>query len=134
MGKNMIKIASMTMLVLLLLTNYAAAMGMMPRADEVFVSTKVSLSSKIGATYVAQTKMLCSEIKITDCVLQVKEGSEWVDDTSLTPPSKIATNTNVYKATGSYSESCSSGNTYRLKVIFNADGHPLTAYSNSINY
>ena len=74
------------------------------------------------------------KLKMTSCILQIKTGSVWVDSMTLTAPSKVATNTSRYSAAKDYSSSCSSGNTYRIKAVFDADGHTKTAYSNSISY
>lgn len=121
-------------LILILFINSAFAGGLTPFADTVFSSAEVSLSTKMNASFTARTKSSKAEIKVTECVLQIKSGGTWRDEVSLTPPSKIATNTGRYSAAKDYSSSCSSGNTYRIKAIFDADGHTKTAYSNSVSY
>ena len=134
MKKNRIRSGMSIMLMLMLFANYALAAMVTPYADTVFSSTRVSLSTQMDASFTAQTKSKQAEIKVTSCILQIKTGSVWVDSMTLTAPSKVATNTSRYSAAKDYSSSCSSGNTYRIKAVFDADGHTKTAYSNSISY
>ena len=122
------------MLILILFTNCALAYTATPYADTVFSSARVLLSTQMDASFTAQTKSKQAEIKVTSCILQIKTGSVWVDSMTLTAPSKVATNTSRYSAAKDYSSSCSSGNTYRIKAVFDADGHTKTTYSNSISY
>lgn len=125
----------MVMVVLTTLCFHTALASIaVPYADSVFSSAGVSLSSSIKATYSANTRAKCSVIKVSSCTLQIKDGSNWSDSSSLTAPTTIATNTSVFKATGSYSSSCTLGNTYRIKAIFDADGHQITRYSNEVSY
>ena len=136
MKKNRIRsgMSIMLMLMLMLFANYALAAMVTPYADTVFSSARVSLSTQMDASFTAQTKSKQAEIKVTSCILQIKTGSVWADSMTLTAPSKVATNTSRYSAAKDYSSSCSSGNTYRIKAVFDADGHTKTAYSNSISY
>ena len=122
------------MLILILFTNCALAYTATPYADTVFSSARVLLSTQMDASFTAQTKSKQAEIKVTSCILQIKTGSVWADSMTLTAPSKVATNANRYTASKNYSSSCSSGNTYRIKAVFDADGHTKTTYSNSISY
>ena len=132
--KNRLLIALGVTLILMLFTNCALGYTATPYADTVFSSAKVSLSAQINASFTAQTKSKQAEIKVTSCILQIKTGSVWADSMTLTAPSKVATNANRYTASKNYSSSCSSGNTYRIKAVFDADGHTKTTYSNSISY
>lgn len=134
MKKNWLLTALGIMLILILFTNCALAYTATPYADTVFSSARVLLSTQMDASFTAQTKSKQAEIKVTSCILQIKTGSVWVDSMTLTAPSKVATNTSRYSAAKNYSSSCSSGNTYRIKAVFDADGHTKTAYSNSISY
>ena len=134
MKKNRIRSGMSIMLMLMLFANYALAAMVTPYADTVFSSARVSLNTQMDASFTAQTKSKQAEIKVTSCILQIKTGSVWVDSMTLTAPSKVATNTSRYSAAKDYSSSCSSGNTYRIKAVFDADGHTKTAYSNSISY
>ena len=134
MKKNWLLTALGIMLILILFTNCALAYTATPYADTVFSSARVSLSTQMDASFTAQTKSKQAEIKVTSCILQIKTGSVWADSMTLTAPSKVATNANRYTASKNYSGSCSSGNTYRIKAVFDADGHTKTAYSNSISY
>lgn len=123
-----------TILILMLFANYASAAMVTPYADTVFSSARVSLNTKMNASFTAQTKAKQAEIKVTECVLQVKNGTEWNESTTLTAPSKVATNTSRYSAAKDYSSNCSSRNTYRIKAVFDADGYSKTVYSNSVSY
>lgn len=121
-------------LVWILSVNCALASGISPRADAIFTAARVSLSSAGKASFSAQVKSVRDEIKVSDCVLQVKKDGKWSDDTTLTPPSHIATSSRSFSASKDYSSNCSEGKTYRIKAIFDADGHTKTAYSNSVDY
>jgi hypothetical protein len=88
----------------------------------------------MSATFSATTLMTCESISVTSCILQVKSGTTWSNVGSVTPPSTVAQNTTIYGAIKSYASSCTSGNTYRLKAVFTADGHSLTTYSNEATY
>ena len=134
MKKSVFHIGLVTILILMLFANYALAAMVTPFADTVFSSARVSLSTKMNASFTAQTKAMKAEIKVTECVLQVKNGTDWNDSTTLTAPSKVATNTIRYSAANDYSINCSSGNTYRIKAVFDADGYSKTVYSNSVSY
>ena len=134
MKKKRIRSGMSIMLMLMLFANYALAAMVTPYADTVFSSARVSLSTQMDASFTAQTKSKQAEIKVTSCILQIKTGSVWADSMTLTAPSKVAMNANRYTASKNYSSSCSSGNTYRIKAVFDADGHTKTAYSNSISY
>ena len=134
MKKNWLLTALGIMLILILFTNCALAYTATPYADTVFSSARVLLSTQMDASFTAQTKSKQAEIKVTSCILQIKTGSVWADSMTLTAPSKVATNTIRYSAAKNYSSSCSSGNTYRIKAVFDADGHTKTTYSNSISY
>ncbi|MEG1358288.1 MAG: hypothetical protein RSE23_01360 [Clostridia bacterium] len=133
-AKKGITLVATVLTLMMWLLNTAFANGILPFADSVFTSAGVSLSNQIDAIYSAKTKAKSSEIIVSSCTLQIKDGSRWVDSTSLTAPSTVAKNTISYKATGSYSSSCTSGNTYRIKAVFDADGHQLTRYSNEVAY
>ena len=134
MKRNIIHIGLGTILILMLFANCAFAAMVTPYADTIFSSARVSLSTKMNASFTAQTKAMQSEIKVTECVLQVKNGTDWNESTTLIAPSKVATNTSRYSAAKDYSSNCSSGNTYRIKAVFDADGYTKTVYSNSVSY
>lgn len=100
--------------------------GIVPFADDIFLSASVSLSTEKKATFTAKTLVSASSIKVTSCTLEKQVGSEWVYVKDLTPPSTEAKNTVSYSASVGYSSNIPSGGPYRVKAVFNADGHTVT--------
>lgn len=93
----------------------------------------VSLSSAGSASFYATTTTTSASLKVSSCTLQTKSGSSWSDSKTLSTPAG-KTNTNLLRVSKDYSSSMSSGNTYRIKAVFNADGNTVTAYSGEIAY
>lgn len=72
-------------------------------------------------------------IAVNSCILQKKEGSNWVFDQSLScPPS--TSNATRYSKNMDYSAKLTSGTTYRIVAVFAADGETRTAMSDGITY
>jgi len=102
-------------------------------ANSTFKSSSVSLNSSGTATFSAATRIKCNSIKVNSSTLQVKSGSSWSDAKALTVPA-AATNCSSYQKTKSYGSDMTSGKTYRIKAVFNADGETVTCYSGEISY
>lgn len=132
--KKKIALAFALVLCLSLLGQTACAFAPVPFADSYFDSATISLSSSMKASFSALTSYKSSKIQVTSCTLQRKNGNTWNDVATLTPPSTVATNAYSYRASSAYSSAATSGYTYRVWAVFNADGHTVTRYSNSVAY
>lgn len=99
-----------------------------PKANTAFSSTEVALSSSMYADFFALTTKSYSKITVS-VTLQRKEGSSWVYDRSLPAPVFPSSNTNTWAVSKDYSSYGTSGKTYRIKAVFNAEGVTATAYS-----
>ena len=127
--------AFILVIILSMLTVHSVfASGIMPRADEYYSDAGVAFTSAGLAVFTATTTFRFDTLSVTSCTLQVKAGGGWSDGATLTPPSHVARNRFTYAAEKSYSSSCSSGNTYRIKATFDADGHTITKYSGEVEF
>lgn len=102
-------------------------------ANASFKTSSVKFSSAGKATFSATTISKCASIKVSSCTLQVKSGSDWTDSKALTTPAGVTDCSSIY-VTKSYASDLTSGKTYRLKAVFNADGGTVTCYSGEISY
>lgn len=98
-----------------------------------FRSVSVQGSSTGTVTFSAMLNQQCSEVKISSCILQYYNNSEWSYASTLNVPAS-KTNTFRYGASMDYSSFLSHGTTYRVVVVFNADGESVTTTSNSFSY
>lgn len=112
------------------ITNIAVASEVMPLADSEFDIASALLSTRKDVSFSCSTYEVKSTIKITSCWLQKKSGNNWVWVCSLTAPSTVAYNTDIYSALMDYSSKIGTG-TFRVGFTVNADGHAITRYSNS---
>ncbi len=119
-----------TSVLLLMTVSSALAIEITPYADPVFYSTTISLMTTKKVDFDASTYEIMDSISVTACSLEKHVNNAWTDAGSLTPPSKVNTNTFGYSASMDYSAKIGTG-TYRIKATFNADGHEVTRYSNS---
>lgn len=118
----------------LLMVHSAFASGIMPRADEYYSDAGVAFTSAGLAVFTATTTFQFDTLSVTSCTLQKKDGSNWNDAGALTPPAHVARNRFTYAAEKNYASRCSSGNTYRVVAIFNADGHTITRTSGEVDF
>ena len=102
-------------------------------ASSTFKSSAVTLNSSGTATFSATATKKCNLIKVDSCTLQIKIGISWVDAKALATPVS-ATNCYTYQKTKSYGSEMTSGKTYRIKAVFNADGETVTCYSSGMTY
>ncbi len=116
-------------LLLIVVSASALADEIMPLADPDVVSASVSFNSAGSATFEVTAYNNPSEIKVTSCSLQVKQGDKWVFSCSLETPSAIAYNRNTYSASMNYASSCSEGYTYRVVATYYIGGKYKTKYS-----
>lgn len=106
-----------------------------PYASPVFSSGGVSISTSIATTFLASTNKICDSIYVSSCTLQRKNSNGmWVFDATLPPPSYVAYDESEYFAYTSYASYCTTGNTYRIKAVFYAEGYTITRYSNAVDY
>ena len=97
-------------------------------ANSAFSSTEVALSASMYADFTALTTRDYPKITVS-VTLQRKDGSSWIDDRDLPAPVFAASNTAVWGASKDYSDYGTSGETYRIKAVFDAEGVTATAYS-----
>ncbi len=131
--KRFIRFITVTVL-LVLVCSSALADEMMPMADPDVASASVSFRSTGKATFEVTAYNNPSEIKVTSCSLQVKEGDKWVFSCSLDTPTTVVTNRNIYSATMNYGSDCSAGYTYRIAATYYIGGRYKTKYSNSVDF
>lgn len=128
--KHIVKTFVCLVLVFSVCVSTALASEVMPFADSEFDIASALLSTKKDVSFSCLTYEIKGTIRITNCWLQKKSGSNWTFVCTLTAPSTIATNTDSYAALMDYSSKIGTG-TYRVGFTVNADGHAITRYSNS---
>ncbi len=102
-------------------------------ADPFFDVVTGTLKTDKSVSFSCSTYATCSSIYVSQCWLQRRVGNYWIYTCALTPPSYVATNTDVYNKSESYSSNIGSG-TFRVGFTMNADGHTITRYSNSLSF
>ena len=125
---------SIVLLVFVLSIFGVAAAEMQPFANQYFYEASVALNNQGKSVFTATTTFQFNNLSVTSCVLQVKSGNTWINCQTLTPPSTVASLRYTYSAEKTYSLNCVSGKIYRLKAIFDADGHTITRYSNEVGF
>jgi len=97
-------------------------------ASEAFSSTEVAFTASFYADFYVLTTKAYPSISAS-VTLQRKVGNAWVYDRSLPAPTFSGSNTSTWSAGKDYSAYGTPGETYRLKVIYNASGYTTTGYS-----
>lgn len=88
-------------------------------ANLIFEGAGITLTTRMGAEFLAGTKRNCSSIYISSCSLEEQNADQtWSFVKDLTPPPDRATNTSNFGANANYASECTSGHTYRIKAIF----------------
>lgn len=131
--KKAVAIISIICLLISSVVAATAEAGITPYSDECFRDAKVAINSSGKATFTATLKQRCNTIKISSCTLQKRVGDSWVFDKALTVPAS-ASNTTRYSKSKDYSTNMTSGVSYRVVAVFNADGTTVTATSGAITY
>lgn len=93
------------------------------------LNAAITLTTRMGAEFLAGTKRNCSSIYISSCSLEEQNADQtWSFVKYLTPPPDRATNTSNFGANANYASECTSGHTYRIKATFAAvyDGTTYT--------
>lgn len=103
-----------------------------PRADLVFSSATISLSSSGSCTFRAYTNADADRIEITAVYLFKKTNGVWECICSLPRPTTVSSGSS-YAAVMSYGAYIGSG-TFRVQAMFNADGHESYRYSNGVDF
>lgn len=102
------------------------------RANPVFSEASIYLYDDFKAHFTATTMVLCPQISVSSCSLQVYRGGRWKDHSSLTVPTdSSATNSAVFDALKDYNTSVPQGGKYRIKATFSGAGESVTRYSNA---
>lgn len=104
-----------------------------PLSTDKIRSATVIFSRSGLATFTADLRETCASAKIASCTLEKKDGNKWVFARSLPVPD-AKTNVTRYTATVDYSSYLSSDTSYRLVVVFEADGEQVSKTSTAITY
>lgn len=130
------KTVAIVVIICLLISSVVTAIaeaGITPYSDECFRSAKVTINSSGKAAFTATLKQRCNIIKISSCTLQKRVGESWVFDKTLSVPVSVS-NTTRYSKSKDYSSDMTSGVSYRIVAVFNADGNTITITSGAITY
>lgn len=103
-----------------------------PRADLVFTSATISLSSSGVCTFRASTYADADRIEITAVYLFKKTNGVWECVKSLPRPTSVSSGSS-YLAVMDYGAYIGTG-TFRVQAMFNADGHEAYRYSNGVDF
>lgn len=103
-------------------------------ADSIIASASISLNKRGIAYFNVVVYQEAKTIRVSSCRLQRLEGRSWVDAGTLSVPSLVRNNTQVYTTTEDYSGSCPSGYSYRLVVTYDIDGYTKSYTSNTASY
>ncbi len=130
------KLISLFVVIVMVSVNlvFAVSANAALQASPVFATKSAGLSASKSGSMTATTSVVCKKIYVSAVRLQRKSGTSWIDVGSLPCPTTTSVNDDSFVATKSYSSYCTSGNTYRIIVTFNADGYAATATSNSASY
>ena len=129
-----ISVCMLALIMIVTLTCSAGAVEIQPFANEYYASASVAFNDEGETVFSALTTFQFNTLSVTSCVLQIKNGSSWSTSVVLTPPAHIARNRYSYLAQVNYADSCEPGNIYRIKAVFDADGHTITKYSIGVDF
>lgn len=102
-------------------------------SSDTFFSVSVQPTASGVVAFNARLKLKCSSVSVTSCSLEKFEDGSWKFVKYLSTP-EAKTNTNRYSVSKDYSSSLTSGNTYRFKATFSANGETLSQTSPALNY
>lgn len=131
--KKSLFLASVCALLCVFLTTSFAFGEMTYFSNSTFLGATVGATTSGTVTFTARLKNKCASVSIVSCSLEKLENGIWKFVKSLSLPAG-KTNTSRYTASKDYSSSLASGNTYRFKATFSADGEKTTRTSGSVTY
>lgn len=105
---------------------------MNPLSSETFRIAKATFFASGSVIFTATTRHRAT-VKVNSCILQKKEGNNWVFDQSLSCPPSVS-NVTRYSKNMDYSAKLTIGTTYRVVAVFDAEGETRTATSDGITY
>lgn len=128
------KILSVLLMVTLFVAEFplAAAEGIRPFASETYILCSVSLSSSKSAGFYVETAY-STNICVKSVKLQKKDGGKIENVKTLVKPSNTVAGQS-YTVLKDYSGSIPDGGTYRIQVVFSADGETRTASSSWVAF
>ncbi len=132
MKKRIMTILMVAFLAILQVGIVRANAEILPLSSDIFLNANVDLQTTGVVTFMAKTHQRTT-IKVDSCILQKKEGNNWVFDQSLSCPPSVS-NAIRYSKNMDYSAKLTSGTTYRIVAVFAADGETRTATSDGIAY
>lgn len=133
MKKNMVKCLSCVLSVFVLFACVHCAQAAID-ANAVFSYGEAHLYADFSVELWATTKGPCEEIVVSSMYLQRvnSSGSTVYSSTRLSGPSESFSDSSNYWGAHDCSGNASSGNYYRIKVTFSAEGESITRYSNIV--
>ena len=132
---NRIILSFLTLLVLLITSIIpAAAEETDPRADIVFNSARVSLSSSKSVTFTASTKSPCTIVSTAVYITRRNDDGTWSGYASVPVPTLQVVGGTYYNTTVSYASYITDPGTYRVHWAVNASGHTISATSNTCTW
>ncbi len=133
MMKKSLFLAAMCTLLCVFLSVSIAFGEMTYFSNSTFLGATVGATTSGTVTFTAKLKTKCANVSVTACSLEKLENGTWQFVKSLSLPDS-KTNTKLYIVSKDYSSSLTTGNTYRFRATFTADGKTVTRTSGSINY
>lgn len=135
MNRNMVKCWSCIICILSFFTCMHSAQAAI-EANAVFSYGEVCLYDAFSAELFASTKGPCEEIVVSSMYLQRvnSSGSTIYFSTRISGPSESFSDSSNYWGAHDFSGSATTGNYYRIKVTFSAEGESITRYSNIVYY
>lgn len=131
---NYKKILSILLVAALFIAGFpsAVAESITPFASKTYILCSVSLSSSKSAGFYVETAY-STKIYVKSVQLQKKDGGKTVNVKALDAPSDTVTGQS-YTTTKDYSGNIPDGGTYRIQVVFSADGESKTVSSSWIDF
>ena len=131
-------VASLLLLTVLMslpiLTHAAVIVPTELRASADYMSASISLGSNAICSFSAITTFQFSQIKVTNCSLQVKNEDGTWEHVCSKGPSTTKSNARTFDTEYNYSSYCTYGHTYPDVATFNADGKTITKTSNERSF
>ena len=115
------------------ITSSSATAEPMPTSSTNFLGCAIHFASSGTARFTANMEQPCASFSVQSCTLQKLSNSKWVFVQSLECPDGASSITH-FAVTKDYSSCLTKGTTYRLVVVYNADGETATATSSQLTY
>ena len=115
------------------ITSSSATAEPMPTSSINIIRCSIQFVSSGTARFTATMRNPCASFSVQSCTLQKLSDSKWVFVQSLECPDGASSITH-FAVSKDYSSCLTKGSTYRLVVVYNADGETATATSSKLTY